>query len=236
MVAQSLEDSYVDVGDIVYLLNRYYDPSTDQFLSIDPDVAETGQPYVYTNDDPLNSADPLGLRPDGSSASMSTTLLSYKPTVQIQIVGALGKTLSTSYSAETLALEGPGGSSIKVTSAVTVIGPGSASKVSVSSDGNVSVAVGSSTASFSSAASFSLVGSSASYSYSGSQSLGHGSSADTVNVNVTVSYQQGNGSGTSGFTLNPIPAVGTILSYAAGAAWGFFKTCGPNPFSCGLDP
>ena len=33
---------------------------TDQFLSVDPDVDETGQPYVFTNDDPLNSTDPLG--------------------------------------------------------------------------------------------------------------------------------------------------------------------------------
>jgi hypothetical protein len=29
-------------------------------LSIDPDVAETNQPYVFTNDDPLNASDPLG--------------------------------------------------------------------------------------------------------------------------------------------------------------------------------
>jgi hypothetical protein len=42
-------------------INRYYDPTTDQFLSIDPKVAQTDQPYVFTNDDPLNSADPLGL-------------------------------------------------------------------------------------------------------------------------------------------------------------------------------
>ena len=36
-------------------INRYYDPSTDQFLSVDPDVQQTDQPYVFTNDDPLNS-------------------------------------------------------------------------------------------------------------------------------------------------------------------------------------
>jgi RHS repeat-associated protein len=42
-------------------INRYYDPSTDQFLSIDPDVATTDQPYVFTNDDPLNAEDPMGL-------------------------------------------------------------------------------------------------------------------------------------------------------------------------------
>jgi hypothetical protein len=42
-------------------INRYYDPATDQFLSIDPDVASTDQPYVFTNDNPLNATDPLGL-------------------------------------------------------------------------------------------------------------------------------------------------------------------------------
>ena len=43
-------------------INRYYDPTTDEFLSIDPDVATTDQPYVFTNDDPLNAEDPLGLQ------------------------------------------------------------------------------------------------------------------------------------------------------------------------------
>ena len=47
------------------LVGRYYDPNTDQFLSIDPEVAETGQPYAFTGDDPLNVTDPLGL--SGSS-------------------------------------------------------------------------------------------------------------------------------------------------------------------------
>jgi hypothetical protein len=42
------------------IINRYYDPSTDQFLSIDSDVAQTDQPYVFTSDNPLNAEDPLG--------------------------------------------------------------------------------------------------------------------------------------------------------------------------------
>jgi hypothetical protein len=42
-------------------INRYYDPTTYQFLSIDPDVASTNQPYVFIDDDPLNGEDPLGL-------------------------------------------------------------------------------------------------------------------------------------------------------------------------------
>ena len=47
---------------VTSVVNRYYDPQTDQFLSIDPMVATTGQPYVFTNDNPLNAEDPLGLR------------------------------------------------------------------------------------------------------------------------------------------------------------------------------
>jgi RHS repeat-associated protein len=57
------QGSYSDSTGLVYLINRYYDPTTDEFLSIDPDVATTDQPYVFTNDDPLNSSDPTGLWP-----------------------------------------------------------------------------------------------------------------------------------------------------------------------------
>jgi RHS repeat-associated protein len=42
-------------------INRYYDPTTDSFTSVDPDLQSTGQSYVFTNDNPLNGSDPLGL-------------------------------------------------------------------------------------------------------------------------------------------------------------------------------
>ena len=45
------------------LVGRYYDPTTGQFLSVDPLVDETGEAYVYTGDDPVNSTDPDGTRP-----------------------------------------------------------------------------------------------------------------------------------------------------------------------------
>ena len=54
--------SYTDPSGLIYLIDRYYDPSTDQFLSVDPDLADTGQPYAFIGDDPLNATDPLGLR------------------------------------------------------------------------------------------------------------------------------------------------------------------------------
>ncbi len=42
-------------------MNRYYDPVTGQFLSLDPLVDETGQSYAYTGDDPVDGVDPSGL-------------------------------------------------------------------------------------------------------------------------------------------------------------------------------
>jgi RHS repeat-associated protein len=56
------QGGYTDGSGLVYFINRYYDPATGQFLSVDPDLAETGQPYAFTGDDPLNATDPLGLR------------------------------------------------------------------------------------------------------------------------------------------------------------------------------
>jgi RHS repeat-associated protein len=44
---------------------RYYDPSTGQFLSIDPAVADTDAPFNYVGDDPLNGVDPSGLSGGG---------------------------------------------------------------------------------------------------------------------------------------------------------------------------
>ncbi len=44
----------------IYLINRYYDPNTGRFLSLDPLVAHTGDAYGY-GQAPLNMVDPLGL-------------------------------------------------------------------------------------------------------------------------------------------------------------------------------
>jgi RHS repeat-associated protein len=49
-----------DTG-LVYLRNRVYDPSTAQFLSVDPDVMVTRAPYNYAEDNPVNHSDPTGL-------------------------------------------------------------------------------------------------------------------------------------------------------------------------------
>jgi RHS repeat-associated protein len=49
-----------DAG-LIYLRNCVYDPTTAQFLSVDPLEAITGEPYAYANDNPINEADPTGL-------------------------------------------------------------------------------------------------------------------------------------------------------------------------------
>lgn len=45
---------------LIYLRARSYDPTTAQFLSIDPALQVTGEPYAYAGDNPLNAADPTG--------------------------------------------------------------------------------------------------------------------------------------------------------------------------------
>ena len=43
------------------MLRGRYDPGTGEFMSVDPDLAETDQPYAYAGDDPVNEGDPSGL-------------------------------------------------------------------------------------------------------------------------------------------------------------------------------
>jgi RHS repeat-associated protein len=52
----------------LYLINRYYDPATAQFLTVDPEDATTRSAYGYVDDNPINGSDPSGLMsctPDG---------------------------------------------------------------------------------------------------------------------------------------------------------------------------
>lgn len=59
-----LQGGYTDhESGLVYLINRYYEPATAQFLNRDPLTGITGQPYTYASDDPVNNNDPTGLMP-----------------------------------------------------------------------------------------------------------------------------------------------------------------------------
>jgi RHS repeat-associated protein len=54
---------YTESTGLVYFVNRYYDPSTGTFVTVDPDVSETKEPFTYTDDDPVNLVDASGLIP-----------------------------------------------------------------------------------------------------------------------------------------------------------------------------
>jgi len=47
----------------LFLNNRHYDPSTGVFVSVDPLVTMTVQPYIYGAANPLTFSDPDGLEP-----------------------------------------------------------------------------------------------------------------------------------------------------------------------------
>jgi len=53
-------DTYVARG-LVFLNNRHYDPSTGVFISVDPLVEMTEQPYIYGGANPVTYSDPSGL-------------------------------------------------------------------------------------------------------------------------------------------------------------------------------
>jgi RHS repeat-associated protein len=57
------EDGYKDPNGLIYLVHRFYDPATQQFISVDPLVSQTGQPFSYAAGDPVNNSDPSGLNP-----------------------------------------------------------------------------------------------------------------------------------------------------------------------------
>ena len=60
---------------LYYLRARWYDPSTDQFSSVDPLVSQTAQPYAYAGDNPLNAGDPSGMLPAGCGVGGSIQYL-----------------------------------------------------------------------------------------------------------------------------------------------------------------
>ena len=62
---------YTDPSGLIYLISRYYDPATGQFLSVDPVLGQE-QPYQYAADNPVTGTDPTGecpcIRSGGESA------------------------------------------------------------------------------------------------------------------------------------------------------------------------
>jgi RHS repeat-associated protein len=52
---------YTDPTGLIYLLNRYYDPSIGQFISLDPAISQTLAPYGYADGNPVSNTDSDGL-------------------------------------------------------------------------------------------------------------------------------------------------------------------------------
>ena len=55
---------YWDSSNLTYLVHRYLDNETGQFISVDPLVDQTREAYVYAGDGPVMAVDALGLKTD----------------------------------------------------------------------------------------------------------------------------------------------------------------------------
>ena len=69
------------------LNNRYHDPLTSQFISVDPLVASTGEPYIYAGGNPATYSDPDGLcpisGPGSAEACWAFAAVDYTTTVHL---------------------------------------------------------------------------------------------------------------------------------------------------------
>jgi hypothetical protein len=218
---------------VISVINRYYDPTSDQFLSIDPDVAETGQPYVFTNDDPLNSEDPLGLKLTGANGQTATVMTSSndgRKTTTITTTSSKGVTVSISVAPVTVVVMVGVTAIISARATISESKPQSAPSLNVSSDGSVSVNAGGVDASVTGS------GGSPAFTLSGgftspSTVLHVGGDKVTTNVSVTFNYQSGGGGGLNLPVIpKPVIVVGTVV--VGGVV--FFGRCFLNPVSCGF--
>jgi RHS repeat-associated protein len=84
--------AYTDPTGLLYLINRYYNPATGQFLSLDPAVSASQEPYGYAGGDPVTNTDPTGLLFMGAGPSHPTYALPYVPSYNY---GAIYSSLPT---------------------------------------------------------------------------------------------------------------------------------------------
>ena len=52
--------SYENTSGLSYLVNRYYDDASGQFVSVDPMLSQTNEPFAYVEDNPVMHLDPHG--------------------------------------------------------------------------------------------------------------------------------------------------------------------------------
>jgi uncharacterized protein RhaS with RHS repeats len=130
------------------VVNRYYDPATGQFLSVDPDVAMTDQPYSFTGDNPLNWTDPLGLKLVGTGTSECNgqgddTYCNGKTESGQSALGVIVSVPTLVFSV--------GIGTVTVTNTILLTNTNSTPAVTVGDDGNVTVNAGGASATFSTA-------------------------------------------------------------------------------------
>jgi RHS repeat-associated protein len=76
---------YTDPTGLIYLVNRYYDPTTGQFVSVDPLVAQTTEPFEYASDNSVNQGDPTGLSSRGRISGKTLKELGWAAQVAWQL-------------------------------------------------------------------------------------------------------------------------------------------------------
>jgi RHS repeat-associated protein len=104
------EYTSTDTG-LVYMRARSYDPSTAQFLSVDPLAKLTRAPYNFAEDNPLNESDPTGL------------------SWQICVGGTVSVGIVT-FGGEACYVSTPGGSGLTGTGSVS-LGPGAGANIHI---------------------------------------------------------------------------------------------------------
>ncbi|HWY89932.1 MAG TPA: RHS repeat-associated core domain-containing protein [Solirubrobacteraceae bacterium] len=81
-----MDSTNSDTG-LIYLRARYYDPATAQFLTVDPALSTTHEPYVYVGDKPLATIDPSGECATARTAALNSTAEECK-----KLLGSIGVT------------------------------------------------------------------------------------------------------------------------------------------------
>ena len=216
---------------LTFAINRYYDPTTDQFLSIDPRVDRSGQPYAFAKDEPLNLTDSLGSYatsgdttsgPRESAFTLPAPIFGITPVVQ---VASESTTIWTPWGTYTLTLT------------TSVSGTYRNGNVQVYSDGNVSVNINGGSATFSPDSGLGYaetIGSLQLQLGIGGTSATWSQTSHVGGDTVTTSYEltaNTYNSGSGGFTLTPteqlvpvgLEVVATIVAWCSNPATGW--TC-----------
>jgi hypothetical protein len=82
--------------DAAYLIDRWYDGGTGEFMSLDPLVQSTLQPYQYVGNDPLNGTDPSGLKESAAEEAAAAANLA-------QLIGVANEEAAAALAAYTAA-------------------------------------------------------------------------------------------------------------------------------------